>query len=104
MAGAKGKGKDGKGKDGKGKGQDGKGKGKDGKGKGGDFSKGSEIFVGGLPFGVDEDELKNDFAECGEIVRFRRTRRALRRRWSSTRPTTAGGPSSLRKPARARAR
>merc|ERR1712203_676059 len=58
-------GEGGKGKDGKGKGKDGKGKDGKGKGKGeggGDFSNENEIFVGGLPFGVDEDELKNDFA------------------------------------------
>merc|ERR1711907_821345 len=70
----------GKGKDGKGKGKDGKGKGKDGKGKdgkgkgGGGFASGNNeltVFVGGLAWSVDEELLKKDFTECGEIVNIR---------------------------------
>merc|ERR1712137_1246913 len=29
-----------------------------------------EVFVGGLPFSVDEDTLRKDFLECGEITRL----------------------------------
>jgi len=52
----------GKGKDGKGK-----GKGKDGKERNNDKT----VFVRGLPFSADEDSLRKDFAECGEIVNLR---------------------------------
>merc|ERR1719230_1711480 len=48
----------------------GKGKGKDGKGQG----KGSNeltAFVKGLPFATDEEGLRKDFAECGEIESLR---------------------------------
>merc|ERR1712228_180028 len=48
-------------------GEKGKGKGKDGKGKRDDSL---TVFVGGLPFSADEETLKKDFAECGEIDRF----------------------------------
>merc|ERR1711957_1131432 len=44
------------------------GKGKDGKGKG---NKEFELFIGGLPFAATEEQLKKDFAECGEIVNLR---------------------------------
>jgi len=61
----------------KGKGDKGKGKGKDGKGdkgkgKGGKGGSNDEVtvFVRGLPFSADEDSLRKDFAECGEIDRL----------------------------------
>jgi len=58
---------DGKGKDGKGK-----GKGKDkGKGKGGGGNNDLTVFVGGLSWSVDEETLKKDFGECGEVVNLR---------------------------------
>merc|ERR1711920_795675 len=41
--------------------------GKDGKGKRDDSL---TVFVGGLPFSADEETLKKDFGECGEIDRF----------------------------------
>merc|ERR1719443_1480838 len=54
---------------------DGKGKGKDGKGKGGGgFASGNNeltVFVGGLAWSVDEETLKKDFTECGEVVNIR---------------------------------
>lgn len=59
--GGKGKGKDGKGKDGKGKGKEGKG----------ERDNTNTVFVRGLPWSVDEDSLKKDFAECGEIESLR---------------------------------
>ena len=56
--------------EGKGKGKDGKGK--DGKGKGkSDHDNEFTVFVRGLPFSVEEETLKKDFAECGEIVRLK---------------------------------
>merc|ERR1712087_55151 len=54
-----------KGEKGKGKGE----KGDKGKGKGKDDA--NTVFVGGLPFSVEEETLKKDFTECGEIVNFR---------------------------------
>jgi len=60
----------GKGKDkGKGKGKDGKGDKGKGKGKGGSNDE-VTVFVRGLPFSADEESLRKDFAECGEIDRL----------------------------------
>jgi len=56
------KGDKGKGKGDKGKGEKGKGKGKQ--------NEEMTVFVRGLPFGVEEEALKRDFAECGEIERL----------------------------------
>merc|ERR1719265_1915946 len=59
---------------GAGKGKDGKGKDSKGKGKGKDGGKGNNeltAFVGGLAWSVDEEMLKKDFGECGEIVKIR---------------------------------
>merc|ERR1712139_491746 len=55
--GGKGKGKDGKGKDGKGKGKS-------------ERDNELTVFVRGLPFSVEEEALKKDFAECGAIERL----------------------------------
>jgi len=58
----------------KGEGKGGKG-GKDGKGgkSGRDPSERDQVtvFVGGLPYTVDEETLRKDFEECGEIERLR---------------------------------
>jgi len=58
---------------GKGKGKDkGKGKGKDGKGEKGKGKGNDEltVFVRGLPWSAEEETLKKDFAQCGEIDRL----------------------------------
>merc|ERR1712187_1060453 len=57
-----------KGDKGKGKSKGEKGMGEKGKGKG---SKEFEVFVGGLPFAVEEATLRKDFEECGEIESLR---------------------------------
>jgi len=68
----------GKGDKGKGKSDKGKDKGKDGKGKGKGKDKNNSamnsdfaVFVGGLPFSVDEEKVKAHFAACGEIASVR---------------------------------
>jgi len=61
-----------KGKGDKGKGKGDKGKGKENKG-GGKGDKGNDeltVFVRGLPWSTDEETLKKDFGECGEIERL----------------------------------
>jgi len=50
------------------KGDKGKGKGDKGKGKG---NSELQVFVGGLPFSVEEAALRKDFEECGEIESLR---------------------------------
>merc|ERR1712072_1583861 len=57
-----------KGDKGKGKSKGDKGKGEKGKGKGGSEF---EVFVGGLPFSVEESAFRKDFEECGEIESLR---------------------------------
>merc|ERR1719163_1540186 len=57
------------GEGGKGKGKDGKGKDSKGKGKS-ERDNEFTVFVRGLPFSVEEELLKKDFAECGEIERL----------------------------------
>jgi len=36
----------------------------------GDGKESNEVFVGGLPFATSEEQVKKDFEECGEIVKF----------------------------------
>merc|ERR1712060_376111 len=33
-----------------------------------------KVYVGGLPFKADEETLRKDFGECGEITKFRMLR------------------------------
>eukprot|EP00927_Polykrikos_kofoidii_P003593 TRINITY_DN11444_c0_g1_i1.p1 TRINITY_DN11444_c0_g1~~TRINITY_DN11444_c0_g1_i1.p1 ORF type:complete len:667 (-),score=216.06 TRINITY_DN11444_c0_g1_i1:60-1934(-) len=65
------RGKSGKDK-GKGRGRgDFGGKGKDGKdSRRGQNNREFEVFVGGLPYGIQEAIVRRDFAECGEIARL----------------------------------
>lgn len=48
-----------------------KGKGKGDKGKSGRGNNDLTVCVRGLPFATKEDQLRNDFAECGELVACR---------------------------------
>jgi len=59
-------------KGGKGDGK-GKGKGEKGKGQGSMPANNSDfaVFLGSLPFSVDEDQLRTHFADCGEIASVR---------------------------------